>query len=57
MPAADLSHPTTSVEYAPLDPQTSTAETKLSDEIPHDNRPAPGPVDFIANSRDDRSSW
>lgn len=57
MPAADLTHPNSSVEYAPLDPQTSIAETKLNDEIPRDNRPAAGAVDFIANSRDDGSSW
>ena len=57
MPAADLSHPNTSVEYAPLDPQTSIAETILKDEIPRNNQPATGPVDFSANSRDDSSSW
>ena len=55
--AADLIHPTSSVEYAPLDLQTSIAETKLNDEIPQDNRPAPGVIDFTANSRDDGSSW
>ena len=55
MSAADLSHPTLSMEYAPLDPQASIAETKLNDEIPRDNRPTAGTVDFIANSREEGS--
>ena len=57
VPAADFIRPTTTVEYAPLDPQTSIAETKLKDEIPRNNQPATGPVDFTAHSRDDSSSW
>lgn len=57
MSAADLSHPSLSMEYTPLDPQTSIAETKLNDEIPRTNRPTPGAVDYIANSHDDGSSW
>lgn len=57
MSAVDLSRPALSMEYTPLNPQPSISETKLNDEIPKDNRPTAGTVDFIANSRDDGSSW
>ena len=57
MSAADFIHPATSVEYAPLDSQTSIAETQLNAEIPRDNRPTPGAIDFIANGVDDGFSW
>lgn len=57
MSAADLSHPSLSMEYTPLDPQTSVAETKLNDEIPKDNGPTPGAVDYIGRRHHGDDIW
>ena len=57
MSAPDFIQPTTSVVYAPLDPQTSVSEKALQEVIDTPTAKRQGPVDFIATAPDGAAGW
>ena len=57
MPAPDLSHPALFLDYAPLDTQSSVAESKIASEIPRTPAPSAGMVDIIFKDPLKGSTW
>ena len=57
MSAPDISHPDLFLEYTPVDPRASQAETLLAAKTDQSETPAPGPVDIVFKDPLEGFTW